>query len=84
MLFVTSLRSLIKDGWQLKSKMSPVHHPKNVYSLCTHFSSIYATFCEQKKVLAQEKSSFPKIGVGHQYGRRFVVLGHQYGGRDFK
>ena len=76
--------TLFKDGWQLKSKMWSVHHPKNVYSLFTQFSSIYTNFCEQKKVLTSEKSSFPKIGFGHQHGRRFVVLGHQYGGRDFK
>ena len=24
----------------------------------------------------------PQTGLGHQYGRRFIVLGHQYGRRD--
>ena len=23
-----------------------------------------------------------RTGLGHQYGRRFIVLGHQYGRRD--
>ena len=33
-------------------------------------------------VCIRKEFNFQKIGLGHQYGRRFIVLGHQYGRRD--
>ena len=42
----------------------------------------YEYLLEQKKVFAWEKSNFHRTGLGHQHGRRFIVLGHQNGRRD--
>ena len=40
-------------------------------------------FTETKEsVCIWKKFNSQRIGSGHQHGRRFIVLGHQYGGRD--
>ena len=40
---------------------------------------IYGT---KESVCVRREFNSHRIGLGHQYGRRFIVLGHQYGRRD--
>ena len=35
-------------------------------------------YCNKRKRLFNSQGT----GLGHQYGRRLIVLGHQYGRRD--
>ena len=38
---------------------------------------------ETKEIICmREELNSPRTGLGHQHGRRFIVLGHQYGRRD--
>ena len=60
-----------------------------VINLCRRFSvlevaSIYANLLEQKKRLRKKRVQLPQdwFGTPQQHGRRFIVLGHQYGRRD--
>ena len=49
----------------------------------THVASIYANLLEQKKSVYIRKEFDPhRTGLGHQHGRRFIVLGYKYGHRD--
>ena len=42
-------------------------------------ASIYANLLEQQKAFALKELNSQRIGLGDQHGRRFIVLGHQYG-----
>ena len=57
----------------------------NVRSVSTHTSSIYANLLElQKNALAREEESTRRglLGNSNMYGRRFIILEHQYGRRE--
>ena len=42
-------------------------------------------FIETKEsVCIRKEFNSQRTGLGHQHGRRFIVLGHQYGRRDVK
>ena len=34
-------------------------------------------------IVVKKRFNFPRTGLEHQHGRSFIVLKHQYGGRDF-
>ena len=36
----------------------------------------------KESVCIRKKSNSQRIGLGHQHGRRFIVLGHKYGRHD--
>ena len=60
--------------------------------VCKHFSQIecfhshdqhLCKFIETKEsVCIRKEFNSQRTGLGHQHGRRFIVLGHQYGRRD--
>ena len=55
----------------------------NLYIKMLHVASIYENLLEQKKaVCILKKFNSHRIGLEHHHGRRFIVLGHQYGHRD--
>ena len=39
-------------------------------------------YCNKSKFIHNEKVQLPEDFLRHQYGRYFIVLGHQYGRRD--
>ena len=43
-------------------------------------------YWNKRKFLHRKKvgSTPHRIGLGHQHGRRLIVSGHQYGGRDVR
>ena len=45
----------------------------------THMASSRTNFLEKKNA---SKFNSHRIGLGHQHGRRFIVLRHQHGGSD--
>ena len=54
-----------------------------VQSVFTHVASIYANVLEQKEsVCTRTEFNSHRTRLGHQHGRRFIVLGHQQGRRD--
>ena len=36
----------------------------------------------KERVCIRKEFNSQRTGLGHQHGRRFIVLGHQYGRRD--
>ena len=52
----------------------------HIYSL-TWPASIKFIWTEESVCIRKEFNS-QGTGLGHQHGRRFIVLGHQYGRRD--
>ena len=50
------------------------------YSLT--WSTALQIYRHKRKFLYQKKVQLPQANLEHQNGRRFTVLGHQYGGRD--
>ena len=43
------------------------------------YMQIYGT---KESVCIRKEFNSQRTGLGHQHGRRFIVLGHQYGPRD--
>ena len=39
-------------------------------------------YWNKRKRLHEKEFNSHRTGLGHQHGRRFIVLGHQYGHRD--
>ena len=46
------------------------------------WSAAMQIYRHKRKFSDQKKVQLPQTGLEHQQGRRFTVLGHQYGGRD--
>ena len=49
------------------------------HSLGKHICKFIGT---KESVCIRNEFNFQRTGLGHQHGRRFIVLGHQYGRRD--
>ena len=55
----------------------------HLQSVFTHVASIYANLLEKKEsVCIRKEFNSHRTGLGRQHGRRFIVLGHQYGRCD--
>ena len=39
-------------------------------------------FVTKESICIRKEFNSHRTGLGHQHGRRFIVLGHQYGRRD--
>ena len=56
---------------------------KVIKSVFTHVASIDAKLLEQEESVCIRKEFIShRTGLGHQHGRRFIVLGHKYGRHD--
>ena len=56
---------------------------KSDLSVFTHVVCTYANlFRTKESVYIRKEFDSHGTGLGHQHGRRFIVLEHQYGGRD--
>ena len=53
---------------------------KKAFSLT--WSAAMQIYRHKRKFLYQKKVQLPQTNLEDQNGRRFIVLGHQYGGRD--
>ena len=53
------------------------------YSLTRPTSSLANVLELKKSFCIRKRFNSHMIGLGHQHGRCFIVLGHQYGGREF-
>ena len=51
-----------------------------VFSLT--WSASMQIYWNKRKCLHKKEFNSQRTGLGHQHGRRFIVLGHQYGRHD--
>ena len=77
----TDLDPLIKNITTIHDRL-PVIIFSKIQPLATSTSVNHCYLLEQKKVFTEEKRSISHrissaVGLGHQRGRRFIVLGHQ-------
>ena len=70
-IFATSIPELIM---KLERQLIECFHSRGQH-LCK-FIETKESVCIRKEFNSQ------RTGLGHQHGRRFIVLGHQYGRRD--
>ena len=67
-------------------KTEKLLHHQIIYGIIEHFHSCGQHLCKfigtKGSVCIRKAFNTHGTGLGHQRGRRFIVLGHQYGCRD--
>ena len=70
----------MKRLWELVGKCA------GLFALIECFHSRGQHICKfigtKESVYIRKEFNSHRTGLGHQHGRRFIVLGHQYGRRD--
>ena len=70
----------MKRLWELVGKCA------GLFALIEGFHSRDQHICKfigtKESVYIRKEFNSHRTGLGHQHGRRFIVLGHQYGRRD--